>query len=26
MTEKGLKLDKTDFVVNWYEVDEEQYP
>jgi hypothetical protein len=26
MTEKGLELDKADFAVNGYEVDEEQYP
>jgi hypothetical protein len=26
MTEKGLELDKADFAVNGYEVDEEKYP
>jgi hypothetical protein len=26
MTEKRLKLDKADFVVNGYEVDKEKYP
>jgi hypothetical protein len=26
MTEKGLELDKANFVVNGYKVDEEQYP
>jgi hypothetical protein len=26
MTEKGLELDKVDFAVNGYEVDEEKYP
>jgi hypothetical protein len=26
MTEKGLELDKANFAVNGYKVDEEQYP